>query len=188
MLISAREAAGVLQVHAGLSRERARRVLACGLAGNPERTSAQVLHDRARVQALATRPLVPEAEIDEACPHGVLWARRMLDVTKRAAWQREAVARDWTFSGLTRVALQARIGRAGGRFPVVATVCGFVVHGADLTDVVVRGTETGYVYDLQLVDPGPWFDRLLDRRVPSTPGRAWSIRGWEPYAQHRRSR
>lgn len=185
VMISAREAAFALEIHAGLSRERARRVLGCGLAGHPERLVSRLLYDGARVHALANRPLVTEADIDDACPDGVLWVRRTIDVTEPVARQREVVARDWDFSAPTRVALLVRIARAGGRFPVVATVSGFVTHGADLTDVVVRGTEDGYVYDLQLEDPGPWFDRLRDRRVPSAPGRAWSIRGWQPYARRR---
>ena len=138
MLVSAREAALILTVETELSRERARRVLSCGLAGHPQRTPAQLLHDEARVQALATRPMVTDAEIDDACPTGLFWARRLVDVTEPVARQREVIARGWNFSA-------------------------------------------GFVYDLRLDDPGPWFERLRDRRVPSTPGRAWSIRGWQPY-------
>ena len=181
MLVSAREAALILTVETELSRERARRVLSCGLAGHPQRTPAQLLHDETRVQALATRPMVTDAEIDDACPSGLFWARRLVDVTEPVARQREVIARGWDFSAYTRVALLPRIERAGGRFPLVATVCGFVTLGADLTDVVPRSTDAGFVYDLRLDDPGPWFERLRDRRVPSTPGRAWSIRGWQPF-------
>ena len=137
MQISAREAAVILATEAGLSRERARRVLSCGLAGQPERVPTQLLHDSARVQALAMRPMVTDAEIDDACPTGLFWARRLVDVTEPVSRQREVIARGWNFSA-------------------------------------------GFVHDLRLGDPGPWFELLRDRRVPSTPGRAWSIRGWQP--------
>ena len=76
---------------------------------------------------------------------------------------------------LTSVWIWSRIERHG-HLPFVATVCGFVTRGAEITDVLrVRGSG----YQLELRDPGAWFDDVREHRLLSGRGRPWALLGWQ---------
>jgi hypothetical protein len=58
--------------------------------------------------------------------------------------------------------------------PWIATLHGFVVHGADLT---AFETDDAGVRRFRLEPPGAWFDSWCHHRVVSRPGgRPWLIR------------
>ena len=55
----------------------------------------------------------------------------------------------------------------------MATICGFVNTGAEITKVIpVRGS--GYQFELR--DPGPWFDGFREHRLLTGRGRPWVLR------------
>lgn len=185
-MISGRQAEAVLHERIGLTRRHARRVLAAGLAGAPVRVGHFLAFVPERVDALATRAVVTEAEMDEWCPD-LLVLRRDVDITHPSPAVVTTLQDGWDFSPWTRVALHVRIERARergcGGMPVVATTAGFVTCGAEL--VCVRPTrDVGpagrIVSRLELVEPGAWFDHVRDRRYKTGPGRPWWIRGWPP--------
>lgn len=161
----------------GLTRRHAGRVLAAGLAGEPVRTSSSLLFDEAAVRELAARPVVPDVEVEVACPTGLFIARRDVPVNQPGPAQREALQRGWAFSAWTTLWLRMAVVDHGS-LPLVATVGGFVTTGADLLDAVPG--PGGYVLDLR--EPGAWFESLRGRRLLSGRGREWAVRGWRPYA------
>ena len=73
------------------------------------------------------------------------------------------------FSPWTCVWMRSRIERHG-YLPLVATLAGFVVSGADIRDATTAGT-------LNLAEPGPWFRTFEGRRLTTGPGRSWWIHG-----------
>jgi len=158
LAISQREAVFLLQCESGLTERAARRVLAAGLAGEPTRLPAALLYDRDQVLALATSPVVSEEALDSACPDGLFVARRP-----------GKLASGWRFSPWTAAWLQVRIERRG-HFPLVTTLGGFVRSGHDILRVFFSG-------ELQLREPGDWYESLAGRRLPTGPGRDWWIRG-----------
>src|SRR4051794_13339761 len=84
VLISGREACAELAA-AGITERRARRALACGLAGAPIRTRGAHLYEADRVSVLGERRVVGLAEMNERCSAGYFVSRRPLDVaTDRA--------------------------------------------------------------------------------------------------------
>jgi hypothetical protein len=142
MWINAREAARRLG-SVGVGREPARRLLALGFAGAPVRTSSALLYDEARVEALADRPYVEEADLRRHCQY------------------------------IDHI----------GHFPSVATVSGFIALGANIVGVREDPTRPGYPAfrvrhptTLSLAEPGGWFDDFRGRRLPTGPGRPWTIR------------
>ena len=132
MDVTGREVARLL----GLGQEATARVLASGLAGPAHVRGGSHLYARDRVLALLTRPAVDETTpLPRACDQGVLVARvnpRVLagDLLRGACgpW-RLATGRAAVLAVL--VATQARV-------PLVVTVSGYVVGGAD---VVGRSTD-----------------------------------------------
>jgi hypothetical protein len=116
------------------------------------------VYDRDQVAELIARPPVLDAELDDRFPHGLFVARRT-----------RGLDAGWKFSPWTCVWMRVRIERHGS-FPLVATIGGYVVHGADILDATTAGT-------LRLAERGPWFAPLLGRRLPTGPGRPWWIRG-----------
>ena len=177
MLITGREAAHRLGA-AGLTRRQANRVLTAGFAGAPVRSTGAHLYDARRVADLERWPTVGDDVLDRACPRGIFIARRDVDLDTPAATQRETVRADWPISPYTAVLLRSRI-EASGSLPFVATVCGFVALGADLTGLVATAHGS---YLLELDEPGAWFEPLRGRRIPTGPGRPWVIRRGRPYA------
>lgn len=129
--LSRREACDLLRERAGIDRETARRVLAAGLAGPGVRLRGSILHDRAAVESLASRPLLGPW-MPEVCRQGTFVARlgqRRADVGAPQAEQLRAAGGPWRFSALARVKLHVMV--EGRDFlPFVATTGGFVVLGA----------------------------------------------------------
>ena len=57
---------------------------------------------------------------------------------------------------------------ANGSLPMVATIAGFVVFGADVVEL--RGFS-----ELVLTEPGAWFDSWARSRLSTGPGRPWVL-------------
>lgn len=180
MLISAREAAAVLRA-LGLSRERARLLLATGIAGEGVRTPGSLLYDAHRVRAVAERPELAPANILDACPHGLFVARlgpgRRVDLSLDPAQRREPATGPWKLSLPMWATLRVAASR-GRSVPLVATVSGVVVLGAAITDARSEG-EAGY--RLELDEPGDWYDTLSGRRwLPGRGGPPLLAWRWTP--------
>ena len=178
MLISAREAAKEL-AGVGVPRRHARRLIACGAAGPATRTAGSLLLDDRRVAELAARPHLTEDDLAATCPWGVFIARREVRAfgTGEEAWRE--LGRDWRFSPWTMVWLRSRIDRHGF-VPLVATVSGFVLGGAEITGV---SQARAGLFGLELHSPGAWFDGVRDTRVDTPPGRPWVMLGWDMKAR-----
>jgi hypothetical protein len=164
---AARVLAGV-----GLNRSRARQVLAAGLAGEPIRTSSALLYDAATVQALVERPVVTWRDVAAMDLHTLFVARGEVDPSLSRPEQVRALSEAWRFELFVDVELAWRVERFG---PVafVATVCGFVVFGAELSRFRPRTLARAGA----LSEPGPWFGAFRDMRFPTGPGRPWVL--WE---------
>lgn len=166
--LSRREACDLLRERAGIDRETARRVLAAGLAGPGIRLRGSILHDRAAVESLASRPLLGPW-MPEVCRQGTFVARlgqRRADASAPEAEQLRAASGPWRLSALARVKLHVMVdGR--GFLPFVATTGGFVVLGAEV--VGVTGAH------LSLRPPGDWFDSWRGGRLPTAPGPPWQM-------------
>lgn len=174
MLISGREATTVL-FEAGMTRRQARRALDAGLAGNPHRAAGAHLYDLDMVLELAARPWLTDEELDRLFPRELFIARRDLDVRSPEDVQLAGVREGWDLSPWSRVLLRVRCAQHGF-VPLVATVAGFVVLGAEITDVLVA--ETGHAV-LALRGPGSWFEQVRGQRLGSGPGRDFVVRGWD---------
>lgn len=165
MLITVRGAALVLEP-AGLNFDRTRMLLATGVAGAGIRTTGGTLYDEDRVRALAGRTCLEKDEIAAACPGGILVGRvargRSVDVTDggAAAGARGSVRGPWRIPLLSRILLR-HLAETGRPMPMVATVSGFILVGAEVVgfDRVAAGYAT-----LQLGEPGAWFEAVRDRR------------------------
>jgi len=173
MWISEREAAARLG-EVGLSRRQARLALGAGLADDPIRTSAATLYDAERVDTLVRRPVVDEGALAELCRGGVLVDRRIVDARRARGFGVDVVDEiaisPW-------VALEIRLWvEKKGWFAYVATVCGFVVLGADITGLS-PGTGTSTGRRLLLEPPGPWFAACQGRRWQLGRGPSWLVRG-----------
>ena len=165
VLISGREACAEL-ASAGVTERRARRALACGLAGTPIRTRGTHLYEAERVGALAERRVVGLAEMTERCSDGYFVSRRTLEVTAdRADLLEELGAGYEGMSTWTRLSLWSGAQNKGG-LPFVATVAGFVVLGAAIVDA--SGGR------LVFAEPGDWFDGLADTQLLTGRGRTWT--------------
>lgn len=179
MLISGRQAAGVLAT-LGLNLPQAQQVLRAGLAGEPLQTSNALLYEKDRVQALADRRGVRVDEVDAACPCGLVVVRlgrgQPMCVTSSWAERADLARGPWDLSVARRIRIRLAAERLGG-FPLVATLGGFVVLGADITDIRGAGPQDGRSV-LDLDPPGPWHATFDERRLPSGPGPACVVRGW----------
>lgn len=169
MLLTARQAAARL-AEAGLSRRRADVVLQAGVAGAPIRTPAATLYDEAAVAALLARRWLDPLTVDGLFPHGVLVSRRAFDVLATTAC--EALADGWDFSVWTRTWIR-HVLESEPTFPLVATICGFVVGAADIAGVRTGGRHAS---GLDLRPPGAWATELGDAWLPTGPGRDFSLR------------
>ena len=155
-------------VAAGVGSRGARRVLESGLAGEPVRTRAAVLYDVARVQALAERPTLGLWDLVDRCPGGFFMARRPMDVRLSPAEQLGDLSHGWGEVSRWRWVAMAHQVRRQGSIPLIVTVSGFVVLGADI--VGLRGFS-----ELVLGPAGTWFDAVAGSRVPMGPGRPWVL-------------
>lgn len=158
----------------GLSRRHVDRVLATGLAGEPLVTPAPHLYDDGAVARLLLRRELDDREVREACPQGLLVARR-------AAVTIEQLADGWGIAGVMTIWIEARV-RRRGFVPLVATVGGFVTRGAEIVGATtVDGAEPTRPWSsLTLRAPtGVWSDRFRDARSATGTGRPWSLVGFD---------
>ncbi len=161
------------------SEEQARILLRAGACGSTHPGGAVLLYDEQRVQAVAGRPFVEETALVSACPHGLYVSRlaRTAALDLAQSWDLVAsqVRQRPVMPPMTAALLAARV-RLAGRLPWVATLCGFVVHGADLTGF---GTEPDGRDEFRLEPPGEWYEHLEQRWLPTgRGGRPWVI--WDP--------
>jgi hypothetical protein len=195
--ISARKAAGILApVVSGEAQARA--LLGAGLAGPPLASSSVTLYDEAAVRALAARPTLDlasaagSAQTASLCPHGLYVARlrRAQRWDLSVGWSEavQSVAGVPELPPVTAGLLLARI-RAWGRLPWVATLCGFVVLGGEITGTrpdpgpgpQQQGDDEG-ARTFVIEPPGSWFAALAEARMPTGPGgRPWVV--WLPPPQ-----
>ncbi|NYD40334.1 hypothetical protein [Nocardioides panaciterrulae] len=175
MLISGRQAVEVL-AGAGVTRRQARAALAARLAGEPVVTRGARLYREEAVIELASRPPLSESDVDHACPGPLFVARRLLDAGAGREEQLAALAPGWDLGVRgTNNLLQAFL-YVQGSIPLVATVCGFVVLGAQIQRL--RGEVGGRTYRMELGDAGEWFAAFRGRRLLCGPGRDFVFRGW----------
>jgi hypothetical protein len=177
MLVSARGAAEILG-EAGLGREEARRLLVAGLAGRGQRTRGALLYEEERVRELTTRPVVAADVVDELCPHGLFLGRvsrdRRIEVSAGRRELEQAVCAGWRLSPFHRVLIISRVQRFGP-MPFLATLCGYVVLGAEVLDLApAEGDSTAFT----LAEPGAWFARFERGRLLAGAGRSCLIWGW----------
>ncbi len=183
MALTARAAARLL-VDFGVTRNQTRQLLADGFAGAASPMAGALLYDEERVWDLAARSTVSPAEMAAVCRGGLLTARRRVDLARDRDEQLATVSAAWPFSRYTWIVIDARIKRHGS-LPVVAAWAGFVSLGAEIVSTRRVGTQasTGVpLVELDLVEPGEWFEAFRERRWPTGRGREWSLSGWHPYA------
>lgn len=175
MMISERQAALRLGV-VGIPSRQARLALAVGLAGDAVRTTAATLYDERRVAELVDRPSVDEAALPGTCPDGVLVDRRVVE-PRRFDEDGLSAVEPLVLGPWATAAVGMSVDRHGW-FPLVATVYGFVVIGADIVDI-----ESGAdgMARLDLRPAGPWFGSFRQRRWRTGPGPSWLLRGHRFY-------
>jgi hypothetical protein len=176
MFCSARMAARRLTFPpTSLTARSARRVLACGLAGEPQMSSNAWLYDEEVITALRARPAISVAECARRFPNGLFISRRPVDARWPPDRRRAALATGWPIGLGTQAILTVRLA-LDGSLPMIATVAGFVVDGFDIVGAASDGRGR---HDLTLGEPGAWFEQFRDARVPTGRGREWTIAGWE---------
>lgn len=176
MQLSGRQAARILTFPPlSLTERSARHVLACGLAGDPQIGGSTWLYDDTAITALRARPTVTPSQCAERFPNGIFVSRRRVDARWPLERRRTELARGWPIGAATQALLVVRIVQ-DGFLPFVATIGGFVVDGFDLTGLSPdhRGG-----HDFALAEPSSWFDELRGKRLPTGPGREWTMPGWE---------
>ncbi|MFT4263455.1 MAG: hypothetical protein QM572_08750 [Nocardioides sp.] len=174
MRISEREATDRLNALTGLTRTPARRLLGTNIAGSPTRgPGGQRLYDMAAVDDLGRRGLPDDAWLAEWLRFGLLHVRLAPSVEWDVGWSAEETCdrlRGCRPTGIVRLIQLVGLVRDAGRLPIIATVSGFVVGGADLVDPVIEvdGADRG----LALTTPGAWYSGLAAARWPSPRGGA----------------
>ena len=176
MFLTQREAADLIGERTGLARRPATLLLNVGLAGTPQRTSACLLYERARVVELTERqPVGPRESLPPECAGGVLLAR-----TTAVADPVEAVSGPARMSMVTRALTKLMPPEGQGWYPLVVLMNHFVVAGAELLDVVpvaqghpaVERARTWHVrprlWTLRTRPPGAWFTAAFADRVLRT--------------------
>jgi hypothetical protein len=178
MLISTREAAAILAARVP-SFEQTRHLLATGVVGRPVQVGRTIGYDECLVSDLASRPVVDEHRLAEACPAGVYVARlgrhRWLDTASSWEEQARSVAPQPALTPMTAALIGVRRRLADGGLPWVATVSGFVVFGGEATGW--RRGEDSSVVDLE--PPGAWYQQVDGRWWPFGRGRHWCL--WDPW-------
>jgi len=196
VLISAREAAQILAA-TGLTRDRTRWLLQAGFAGEGMRTRGSLLYDEARVRALLEWPAVDPSALDGACRSGIFVARvmdlRVMDLRVMELGPDPIADRTWQLSPYARLQIRLAI-ETQGYLPFVATVCGFVASGANITAVWPGSSGrlpdhgsgdqgsgdqgSGEGSTLDLAEPGEWFEPFNNSRFVTGPGGPWLL--WRP--------
>lgn len=183
--VSMREAAGILGP-TGIDRETTRRLLAAGLAGEGVRLKHSVLYRRDRVEALAARPEIPhggqpgwphpgptESLLPEICHAGTFVVRLPTRAPVDPGSWMQTCAGPWQISAYGRVRLQVMV-ETRGLVPLLATLGGFVVMGADITAVKPCLSARGAIFTrVELAEPGEWFDQCQGLRFRPHRGQPW---------------
>lgn len=188
-LLSERQAVWLLG-GLGIASRHARKVLHAGLAGEPTRTAAATLYEAERVQALVARPGPSAEEARAACPNGFFLAGRSVSVLEPPEAQLAGVAPGWDMSGWARLWFYRWLEDCGP-MPVVVTVAGFVLLGAELDGFRREAREPGRApgrdrFSLVLREAGDWFEAFAGRRVRSWSGNRWQVVGCGARGQPRR--
>ena len=97
-------------------------------------------------------------------------SRRPFDVL--ATTPGECLTDGWDFSMYTRARIR-HVLEMQGHFPLVATICGFVVGAADIIGVRPGGR---HATGIDLREPGTWAAEVHDTWLPTGPGRDFSLR------------
>jgi len=173
MLMTQREAAFLLGERTGISRRAATRLLNAGLAGPPQRTSAALLYDQARVVELAERrPVGPRESLPPECAGGLLLAR-----TTAVTDQVEAISDPGRMSIFTQALTRLMPPPEQGWYPLVVLMNHVVVAGAELVDIDPAPADHPEVerartwpgrprlWMLRTRPPGPWFDAAFAGRM-----------------------
>jgi hypothetical protein len=169
-LISARAASRVL-AGAGLAREQARLLLACGLAGPATPVGGMLGYDSEAVAALCRRPTADAGGWD---PRSILVLRERRGVDPRTIWRAEDIAARPLPLGRSAVVWIHVRARSERPTPCLVTVSGFVAGGFDV--VGVRAGPEGTRLAVQ--EAGSWFHRFIGNRLAGPAGgREWS---WWP--------
>lgn len=170
-LLTERQALTVLSRRA-ITPRHARHALQAGLAGEPARTRVATLYDAKRVHALLEWTGVPAEAGRTACPHGLFVGRRLVSVLGPSHKQLEKAAASWRISGASRLWFY-RWFEECGPMPVVVTIAGFVLFGAELFGFRSEGTGTRLV----LQEAGDWFSVFEEHRLSTWSGNAWTVVG-----------
>lgn len=182
MYVSGREAAAIL-AEAGLTRERSRRLLHAGFAGEGLRTRGALLYDEALVYALLERPVVDMGRFSASCPDGafVLRAWRGIRVGAPLEAQVAELRMRWWLSPWARLHMRIAM-ELRGHFPFLVTVSGFVAVGADLVGLRLERGPERIETRLVVKGPGGWYDDLRGCRLDTGAGGPWVLwsHGREP--------
>jgi len=189
MLVSGREAIRILKPVVSGDKQ-AQRVLRSGLAGAALPTSAGPMYDEQLVRALVGRPFVDVSRLVTVCPHGLYISRiaRTVEVDVSAPWPDlvAALALVPEIPTLTMALVGVQMTAWDG-LPWVATLCGWVVLGAEAQGIRgqgikrqgIQGEEAPGRRSFDLRPPGDWFGAFEGRRLPtSRGGRPWYL--WTP--------
>lgn len=179
MVLSANQAAELLHAAVGISVRSAREVLATGLAGPPTRLRGMHLYPADTVQRLALRRPVRRDALT-SLTGGELLVLRLgsgsgFRVSAPVEVREAAVQRHFRPSPLLRVHLRRRIAEHGA-LPMIATVGGFVVLGADVTDLHPSPDGGSPPPSLmRMAGPGDWFAGFEERWFGTGPGGPWRL-------------
>ena len=181
MYLTTRESALLLAGRFKLSHGDALQALHAGLAGTPVPLGAALLYREEAVEELLAWPQLTGADLDHDSP----FIARATDRRLRQAttWQArgDVLARGWYIPPLLRVWIRTRT-TPPLRYPFLGTVAGFVVFGAEITDMTYgaeeerpmrREPQTVFGFE----PPGEWFARFERHRLPTGPGHPWILWG-----------
>ena len=173
-LISQREAAWVMDVRHDLSRPRVTRLLATGIAGEARRAGGALLYDADRVRRLGERRRLTRPDIDALGLPRLIVARRAVDVLADRATQVAQLADGWNLNIFECLRMIWHI-QDDEPIPLVATVSGFVILGAELTGFAGSAMAPGKRVRLVVREPGAWFDALRETRLDLPPGARFTL-------------
>ncbi|TIC80202.1 hypothetical protein [Nocardioides sp. GY 10127] len=175
----------------GVPERSTRHLLDNGWAGTPIRTSSALLFETRAVLALALRPRLGPRDLDAFAIPLLLVTRRAFPAGPDAATERERLRGPWPLGRFASATLRAVL-RLYGPQPLIATVAGIVVQGAEITGARPGRPEPvpGGVGDaavepltLDLAPAGPWFPACAATRVTHGPGRPWVLHGFDQVSQ-----
>jgi hypothetical protein len=177
-LISGREAARMFGP-TGLSLSATQQLLATGIAGKPQVAGGANLYDGDRVEEVATRLPITPADLEDACPLGVVVVRlpRGQSFSALTCWPETAdlLAGPWRVGNGDGFAMTGSVAFGVG-LPLVLSVSGYVVAGAWVT-AVLGSEQPGHV-TFGLSAPDDWLTPLLGRRLRGHRGVPVELVAW----------